>query len=94
MQLLINSAHGIYIPNILALDIIENRLKCKNKKDKSILSALSELGNTENEFYFESFETLLNEAIILDKDNREYYLFQCENGNLWAIEHGKEFETE
>jgi hypothetical protein len=88
--LLVDSRHGIYIPKITAEYIIQGTVKVKNKKDKDILNALGDLGNPENEFYWESWDSLLNKVICLGLDGKEYYLHQDED--LWAIPVGESFD--
>jgi hypothetical protein len=79
--LLADSHHGIYIPKIIAEDIISGNLKVTNKED--ILWGLSELGDPDNEHYWEAWEDLCNNAVLVDKTGNEYYIYQ--DDDVWAI---------
>jgi hypothetical protein len=83
--LLADGHHGIYIPQIIALDIIECRLKVKNFKD--IKWELGELGNPDNESYWDAWNQLMDKAIFLNKFGKEYYLHQ--EDDLWAVPVGE-----
>lgn len=86
--LLIDGHHGIYIPKLMALDIIAGNVKCENKNE--LLWELGELGNPDNECYWEAWEDLLDKAILLDTKGNKFTLYQ--NDDLWAIPEGYENE--
>ena len=79
--LLADSHHGIYIPKLIAEEIISGNIKVKNREE--ILSALAELGNPENEFYWEAWEELCDNAVLLGKTGEEFYIYQ--DDDVWAI---------
>lgn len=83
--LVADSHHGIYIPKLVAEEIITGYLKVKNKED--ILWELSELGDPENENYWEAWEDLMNQVILTGLKGKEYYLYQDED--VWAIPVGE-----
>jgi len=87
--LLIDSRNGIYIPKMLAEWIIEGSIKVKNRSE--ILCELAELGNPDNEFYWDSMDDLMRKAILLDIDKNEYYLTYADS-DLWAIPVGMEYD--
>lgn len=80
--LLLDSHNGIYIPKLFAEDIISGNYQSPNKKE--CLKELSELGNPENEGYWDAWEVLLSKIKLIGSNNTEYYLFQYE-GDVWAI---------
>lgn len=90
--LLIDGHHGIYIPKIFAEDVIAGNYKVKNKKDAIILESLSELGNPENEFYWEAWADLIGNIILIGLGGQEYYLHQ--EDDLWAVPVGESFDDE
>lgn len=81
--LLIDSHHGIYSWKFLAESIIDGTIKCKNKKDKAVLDALAELGNVDNENYWDASQELQDSAILLDSKGNEFTIYQHED--IWAI---------
>jgi len=85
--LLIDSHHGIYVPRIFGEDIIKGNYKAKNKDQ--FLHELGELGNPEKEGYFDAWDRISSNIILLDKYNNEYYVYQ-HDGNVWAIPSGEE----
>ena len=87
--LIADSHHGIYIPKLIAEDIIERRIKVKNLS--AILWELGELGNADNDNYWEAMDDLMRKAILLDVDGNEYYL-TYEDGDLWAIPVGSDYD--
>jgi hypothetical protein len=80
-QLLIDSRNGIYIPHIFAMMVINGELKLSNRDE--CLYDLGELGNVENEFYWESWDNLLSKVILTSKIG-EFRIEQIE-GDLYAI---------
>ncbi len=86
--LLIDGNQGIYIPKQFAEQVIVGNFICPNKRE--LLQEWGELGNPNNEFYWESWETVLNDCILLDKDGNRFTLHQ--DGDLWAIPEGCEVD--
>lgn len=80
-QLLIDSKHGIYIPQIFAMMVINGTLKLSNRDE--CLFELGELGNVDDECYWESWDKLLDKVILTSKIG-EFRIEQIE-GDLYAI---------
>ena len=87
---LIDSANGVYIPNLFANMVLNCEIKVKNFAD--IKYYLGDLGNTENEFYWESWDSIISKAILVSKNGTEYTLHQ--NDDLWCIPDGVELEED
>lgn len=88
--LLYDGHHGIYIPKICAEDILSGSLKVKNFDQ--LKWELSELGNTENESYWDAWTGLMGKGIFTNKWGQEYYLYQ--DDDVWAIPVGESFEDD
>jgi hypothetical protein len=80
--LLLDGNRGIYLPKTFAEEIINGVYKVKNM-NAEIRSYLAELGNPDNEFYWEAWDGLLSECILIDHKGNEYFLYQ--NDDLWAV---------
>jgi hypothetical protein len=85
--LLYDGHHGIYIPKICAEDIIKGYVKVKNIDD--IKWELGELGNPDNESYWDAWSNLMGKAIFTNKFGTEYYLYQ--DDDVWAVPVGESF---
>jgi hypothetical protein len=88
--LLLDARNGIYNPKLLAEMIIEGSLIVKNKKE--ITKYLFDLGNVENEFYWDSYLDLSDRVVLLDKWNNEFYLTE-NDGDIWCIPMGFDFDN-
>ena len=78
VELLISDSHGIYIPKLF-VEMIENNNRWSNiNKDD-----LSELDNPENEWYFDSWSNILDNAVFIAENGDKYILYQ--DGDLWAL---------
>ncbi len=76
----VNSANGIYIPQIVAkrIAVMDNVYFDQQDVD------LSELSDVENEFYWEEWMNLL-ESAEMTYEGQTYLLFQSEDGDVWWI---------
>ena len=77
--LLVDSHHGIYIPQIFS-EQFADLLTTEQAKD---------LSNPDNEFYWEAWEDVLSNIQVEDKKGNKYNIFQSED--LWAIPVNMEF---
>lgn len=77
-SLLIDGNRGIYIPKFFA----ENYTQYLTNKDE-VQDDLSDLSDPENEFYWDAWDNILNNAKLKDDEGRECALYQ--DGDLWAI---------
>ena len=78
-SLLINGAHGIYIPQFFA----QNYEKYVTNPEE-IEDELKDLkSGPDNEFYWDSWATVMDNAKLKDDNGRECSLWQ--DGDLWAI---------
>lgn len=84
MQLLILDQHGIYIPQYFAQNFANYLTNQEKLKDE--ISDLLE--GPDNEFYWDSWDTVLQDAELKDDNGKNFTLVQ--NGNLWSIEEGEE----
>jgi hypothetical protein len=77
--LLVNSACGIYVPQRFAAEINQQFLEGVSQDD------LNELADPENEYYWDTWEKVLNNAKVVDNStNQTYTLWQ--NGDLWLLD--------
>jgi hypothetical protein len=83
--LICDSRHGIYMPKLIAEEILTGNIKLKNFKE--VTYELGELGNPENEFYWECWDDFMSKAILLDINGKEFYLHQDED--VWAVPVGE-----
>ena len=75
IQLLLSDARGVYIPR----DFIDNFDLEKWHVKEYCLDVLS---NPDNEWYWDTWEQVLNNAYFIDSGNK-WLLYQ--DGDLWAI---------
>lgn len=78
--LLLNSARGIYIPRDFAIDFIfgEDDWQGVSEAEREILL------DPENDWYWETWDTVLGNAHYIDKPSgKVYHLYQ--DGDLWAV---------
>ena len=77
IQLLLSDSRGIYIPQNFYQDFL-------NFKTWGLLkSDFKALRNPDNEYYWDNWELVLNNAKHTDKDGNVWHLWQ--DGDLWAI---------
>lgn len=80
--LLLSSARGIYVPRDFAQDFnfAQDGWQGVSPED------LATLADPENDWYWETWEAVLNNAYHINKDTgRTYRLYQ--DGDLWAVCH-------
>lgn len=87
--LFVNSAYGIYIPQIVAEQIaVMDNVYFKNQDID-----LSELSDVDNEFYWEEWENLLDGA-EMTYEGQTYFLFQSDGDVWWVHEDDQTFFAE
>jgi hypothetical protein len=74
LKLLVNDAHGIYIPQIFVQDFEWNGLK---PEDISIC-----FSGPDNEYYWEAWNSILTNATFADSEGNIWRLWQ--DGDVWA----------
>jgi len=79
-EILVNSAHGIFIPQTF-IEWFEPYIVWPD--DKDIQQILDDLKSPENEFYWDSWDWILGNCKITDDDGKMFFLFQYED--VWAI---------
>jgi len=84
-QLLLDCHHGMYIPKLFLEQYSSRLVKELTAEEKR------DLNHPEQEFYWDVWNTVIENSILLDDDDNFYYL--CENdGDLWAVPEGKVLE--
>lgn len=81
-----DSARGVYIPQYFAESI---KRECVSGVDPSDLDSLT-MGPDECEYYWETWEVVLNSAVVTNLDGNQFYLYQ--DGDLWLVPVDYEFE--
>ena len=76
IKLLLSDAHGIYIPKTF-YDGFD--LSAWNVNHRTI----DDLSDPHKEYYWDTWEVVLNNSFLIDKDGHKWTLWQ--DGNLWAI---------
>lgn len=74
-QLLLNDAHGIYIPQLFAKNFFG--FEGIDEEDLTICRA-----GPDHEHYWDAWDNILNHAYSIDKHGFKYILHQ--DGDLWA----------
>ena len=77
VEILLSDARGIYIPRDFVQGFDLTRWEGISESDIEILQ------NPDNEFYWESWESVLNNAKFIADDGRVFSLWQ--DGDLFAI---------
>ena len=77
IQLLLRDAHGIYIPKLFLESFLSFKVWGLLKSDFKVLR------NPDNEYYWDKWDTCLNNAEHIDNDGNKWHLWQ--DGDLWAI---------
>ncbi len=84
MELLLSDARGIYIPR----DFLDFKNVCTEDgeeiTDEYLLEALEELKNPDGEYYWESWEKVLNETYLKNSTTGVVFCLH-QDGDLWAI---------
>jgi hypothetical protein len=78
-ELIINGHHGIYIPQLFALGFL------KYLEKPLTVEQLDDLRLPDREFYWETWEEILNNAVIVWKGQR-YHLEQDQD--VWIVPEG------
>lgn len=76
--LLVDAAHGIYVPQYFAQTTPRDLLSGVSEQDWLILEA-----GPDHEWYWEAWDDVLSNAVITDDDGTVYYLYQ--DGDLWLV---------
>ena len=79
MVLLIGDSAGIYIPK----EFIESTKDVDGWNYGVSEEDIKTLKNPDDEWYWDAWDNVLNNAVFTDKDGKEYSLHQ--DGDLWAI---------
>jgi len=82
-NLLVDSHHGVYVPQIFAQMVQADQIEAD---DKSIL-----LEGPENEDYWETWEDVLNYCELTDQDGNKFTLHH--DFDLWAVPVGFDWDT-
>lgn len=88
IELICDSHHGIYCPQFAMEQIRDKRLICKNYSE--VEQYFSDLSTPDNDFYWDAWSDLIDNAILLDSDGNEYYIDHSED--IWAVPVGTSFE--
>ncbi len=96
--LLVNDAHGQYVPKVFVESFYgevgneTHQLKDSDGKrigsieeHKSILEALEDCRDAENEFYWESWEKICNEVCVTKTTDTDTLYSLHQNGSLYAM---------
>ena len=76
IELLLNSARGVYIP--------QNFVECFDANEWHLSQYdVKELSNPANEFYWDAWNSVLDTAYFVDNEGNKWTLFQ--DGDLWAL---------
>jgi len=84
-ELLVDSAHGIYIPQSFCQ---RYGIECnfKNWDDvKDIVKKLAHNKSIDDEFYYDDWDELMNKAILISHRIGDYYLSYLNDCDLWAV---------
>jgi len=88
IELICDSHNGNYCPKLVMEQIRDKRLTCKNYSD--IEKYFEDLTTPDNEFYWDAWCDLVDNAILLDKNGNEYYIEHDED--VWAVPVNTSFE--
>jgi len=86
-ELYASDRHGVYIPQHFAESIQKECLGGVSNEDMQIL-----LEGPEAEYYWEAWDTVLNNAVLTDSSGKRWNLWQ--EGDLWVVPEGWEPEGE
>jgi len=99
MQLLFDDASGQYIPKRFATEINREAISGVDAKDLDYLAhgpggcldkdeTLQDGESVRGEYYWDTWQTVLDNALITDKDGNEFTLYQ--DGAVWLVPSGWE----
>jgi len=78
--ILADSSHGIYISQYFYESINWDRVSCVTDQQKEDIS------DPENEYYWDAWDLILNNAVLHDDEGDALYLYLTENGDLLAVD--------
>jgi hypothetical protein len=84
----LNDARGVYIPRDFAASFVDRAKHVTGVSDEDwkILDA----GPHDNEHYWDTWDTTLNNAVVTDNNGVKFSLYQ--EGDLWLIPEGMEWD--
>ena len=85
-MLWLNDTRGIYIPRDFAMSFVDRAKNVAGVDGKTW--AILESG-PDNEWYWESWDSVLDSAIVTDENGQQFTVYQ--NGDCWLIPRGMEW---
>ncbi len=90
-ELLLNDAHGIYIPQLFCQTYLAYVLNADELKEDIAIC----LDGPDNEQYFDAWDTIEQNCKFTNDRNEPYTIgYLYESGDLWAIPEGYEYPEE
>lgn len=86
LEIYADSARGIYIPQFFAESIKREYVTGVSDEDWQILEA-----GPDAELYWETWDDVLNNAVLTDRNNTTWTLYQ--DGDLFLVPDGFDWET-
>jgi len=86
-ELYASDRHGIYIPQYFAESIVRECLSGVSDDDVQTL-----IDGPDSEYYWDSWDVVLNNAVLTDKNGKRWTLWQ--DGDLWLVPEDWEPEEE
>jgi hypothetical protein len=80
-ELFLSDAHGQYIPKVFAECVLREKVTGISDEDYTILET-----GPDHEWYWETWDDVLNRAVLTGDDGTKYTLYQ--DGDLWLIPDG------
>lgn len=77
IDLLCDSHHGIYIPQIMADRLVSSGWKGIDPEDVTTCK------DPDDEWYWEAWDSILNNAYYIDEEDQRWFLYQ--DGDLFAV---------
>ncbi len=77
IRLLVNSAHGIYVPAVFV-----EQFDLEQWGIASLREEIEDCSNPDNEYYWDSWHWIMDYAEFIDKNGNTWRLYQ--DGDLWA----------
>jgi len=78
IHILLSDSHGVYIPQFFIEEFDPSEWRGIKAEDLEILRA-----GPEHEFYWETWDDILNNALHIDEDGMQWSLYQ--DGDLFAV---------
>ena len=79
--LLADSHHGIYIPQLVVEQYLDHPMWDWSEVDKEDINAV--LAGPDNEWYWEAWDSIMDEVKVVDEDGTEYMIMY--NEDLWLV---------